>query len=89
MVNKGWQLQMKRTVERLFRDSCHRPVRAIEKTLSPLGFRETGADPVAIAFENPAMELYLEIELEGARCVHSYLLVTFEEKNQRRRKFRW
>ncbi|HUH78382.1 MAG TPA: hypothetical protein VLY83_00645 [Methanoregula sp.] len=89
MVNRGWQLRMKRTVERLFKDSCNRPLRGIERALVPLGFREVGADPVAIAFEHPEMELYLEIGLGDARCVHSYLLVTFEEKGRKRRKFRW
>ena len=89
MVNKGWQLRMKRNVERLFKDSCNRPVQGIEKALIPLGFKETGADPIAVAFEHPLMELYLEIELGDGRCVHSYLLVTFDERNKRRRKFRW
>ncbi len=89
MVNTGQQHRMKRHVERLFTGSCHTPLARLERELLKLGFVEKGADPVAVALENIPMELYLEIELEGARCIHSYLIVPFGEKEKKRRKFRW
>jgi hypothetical protein len=89
MVNKGQQLRMKRIVERLFTGSCRKPVAGFEKELSPLGWTQTGGDQRALAFVQNQMELYLEVELTEERCVHSYLLVTFEEKNKKKRKFRW
>ena len=89
MVNRGQQVRMKRKIERLFTGSCRRPLAGYEKELFALGFVQLGGDQVAIAFENKPMELYLEIGLEEPRCVHSYLLVTFEEKNKKQRKFRW
>jgi hypothetical protein len=89
MVNKGHQLRTKRKTERLISASCRLPLYHIEKELVDIGFTELGADPVAIAMEHPVDELYLEIWLDEARCVHSYLLVTFEEKNKKQRKFRW
>ncbi len=88
MVNKGLQLITKRKVERLITGSCRMPVSRIGKELAFLGFVEKGADPISIAFEHNEHELYLEIQLED-RCIHSYLLVTFAEKNKRQRKFRW
>ena len=89
MVNTGQQHRMKRSVERLFTGSCHRPLTGLQRELLKRGFVETGADQVAVAMENVPMELYLEIELEGTRCIHSYLIVSFEEKEKKRRKFRW
>jgi hypothetical protein len=89
MVNAGQQHRMKRSVERLFSGSCHTPLVRLERELLKRGFVETGADQVAVAMENVPMELYLEIELEGSRCIHSYLIVSFEEKEKKRRKFRW
>ena len=89
MVNQGQQLRMKRKVERIFTGSCRRPIAGFEKDLASLGFVQRGGDQIAVAFENKPMELYLEINLDDARCVHSYLLVTLEEKNKRRRKYRW
>ena len=89
MVNTGQQHRMKRSVERLFTGSCHMPLIRLEREFLKRGFVETGADQVAVAMENVPMELYLEIELEGTRCIHSYLIVSFEEKEKKRRKFRW
>lgn len=89
MVNKGQQLRMKRIVERLFTGSCRKPVSGFEKSLIPLGWTQTGGDQLALAFEQKFMELYLEIGLDDSQCVHSYLLVTFDEKNRKQRKFRW
>jgi hypothetical protein len=80
---------MKRHVERLFTGNCKTPLSRIEKELLKRGFVETGADPVAVAMENHAMELYLEIELGDSRCIHSYLVVPFSEKAKKQRKFRW
>ena len=65
------------------------PLIRLEREFLKRGFVETGADQVAVAMENVPMELYLEIELEGTRCIHSYLIVSFEEKEKKRRKFRW
>ena len=42
-----------------------------------------------MAMEHRRDELYLEISLDEKYCVHSYLLLTFEEKNKKQRKFRW
>jgi hypothetical protein len=89
MVNKGWQLRMKRLVERLVTGNRRGPVRKLEKDLHELGFVELGGDQVAIAFEHISMELYLEIELDDDRCIHSYFIVPFEEKEKKRRKYRW
>ncbi len=89
MVNKGWQLRMKRLVERLVTGSRRVPVHKLEKELHALGFVELGADQVAVAFEHRAMELYLEIELDDSRLIHSYFIVPFEEKEKKRRKYRW
>ena len=89
MVNKGWQLRMKRVVERLITKDRRVPVIRLEKDLHALGFVELGADQVAIAFEQVPMELYLEIELDDERRVHSYFIVPFEEKGKKRRKYRW
>jgi hypothetical protein len=89
MVNKGWQLRMKRVVERLVTRDRRAPVTRLETDLHALGFVELGADQVAIAFEQVPMELYLEIELDDERRVHSYFIVPFDEKEKKRRKFRW
>ena len=89
MVNKGWQLRMKRLVERLVTSHRRAPVSKIGKDLHALGFVELGADQVAIAFEHVIMELYLEIELDDERHIHSYFIVPFEEKEKKRRKYRW
>lgn len=89
MVNTGQQLRMKRHVERLFTGSCSTPLSRLEKELLVLGFAEVGADPVAVAMENRAMELYLEVELDGSGCIHSYLVLPFSEKAKKQRKFRW
>ena len=89
MVNTGQQLRMKRNVERLFTGSNRTPLSRIEKDLIRLGFVETGADQVAVAMENQPMELYLEIELDDSKCIHSYLILSFAEKTKKQRKFRW
>jgi hypothetical protein len=89
MVNKGHQLRTKRAVERLITGNHRMPLVRIEKELALLGFTELGADPIAVAFEHKPHELYLEIYLDDARAIHSYLLVTFNEKNKKQRKFRW
>jgi hypothetical protein len=89
MVNRGQQLRTKRKTERLISGSCNLPLNRIEKELSDIGFTQSGGDQVAIAMEHFAHELYLEILLDEGRCIHSYLLVTFEEKNKKQRKFRW
>jgi len=89
MVNKGWQLRMKRVAERLITKDRRAPVIRLEKDLHALGFVELGTDQVAIAFEQVPMELYLEIELDDERRVHSYFIVPFEEKEKKRRKYRW
>jgi hypothetical protein len=89
MVNTGYQMRTKRKAERLISGSCNLPIHLIEKELGDIGFTQLGADQVAIAMEHRQHELYLEIMLDESRCVHSYLLVTFEEKNKKQRKFRW
>jgi hypothetical protein len=89
MVNKGQQLRTKRKTERLISGSCNLPLYRIEKELSNIGFTQVGADQIAIAMEHRPHELYLEILLDEDRSIHSYLLVTYEEKNKKQRKFRW
>jgi hypothetical protein len=89
VVNKGQQLRTKRKTERLITGSCSIPLNRIEKDLADIGFTQLGADQVAIALEHHSHELYLEILLDEGRCIHSYLLVTFDEKNKKQRKFRW
>jgi hypothetical protein len=89
MVNRGQQLRTRRKTERLISGSCNLPLNRIEKELSDIGFTQSGGDQVAIAMEHIPHELYLEILLDEGRCIHSYLLVTFEEKNKKQRKFRW
>jgi hypothetical protein len=89
MVNKGNQLRTKRKTERLITGSCRLPLYRIEKELADIGFTQTGADPIAIAMEHQKDELYLEIWLDESRCIHSYLLIPFEEKNKKQRKYRW
>ena len=89
MVNIGDQLKTKRKTERLISGSCRLPVYRIEKVLADIGFTQLGADPMSIAMQHLLHELYLEIRLDEDQCVHSYLLVTFEEKNKKQRKFRW
>lgn len=89
MVNKGWQLRMKRLVERLVTRERRLPLSKLEKDLLALGFVEVGADQVAMAFEHIAMELYLELELDDRCCIHSYFMVPFDEKEKRQRKYRW
>lgn len=89
MVNKGWQLRMKRLVERLVTSHRRAPVKKLEKDLHALGFVEHGADQIAVAFEHVVMELYLEIELDDDRTIHSYFIVPFEEKEKKRRRYRW
>jgi hypothetical protein len=89
MVNKGQQLRTKRKTERLMVGNCNLPLSRIEQELGDIGFVELGADPIAVAMEHRPHELYLEIGLDEGRCVHSYLLVTFEEKNKKQQKFRW
>jgi hypothetical protein len=89
MVNRGWQLRMKRLVERLVTGNRRKPVPGLEKDLHALGFVQLGADQIAVAFEHAGMELYLEIELDDDRTLHSYFIVPFEEKEKKRRKYRW
>lgn len=80
---------MKRHVERLVSTHRRESLRKVEKDLHALGFVELGADQVAIAFEHVFMELYLEIELDDNRTIHSYFIVPFEEKEKKQRKYRW
>jgi hypothetical protein len=89
MVNKEQQIRVTKKVERLFEDARCEPVSLIEKDLVSLGFTEKGADPVAVAFDNAKLGLYLEIELDERRCIHSYILISHEEKDKRQKKFRW
>jgi hypothetical protein len=89
VVNKGNQLRTRRKTERLISGSCNLPLFQIEKELAEIGFSQLGADPVILAMEHRPDELYLEISLDEKRCIHSYLLVTFEEKKKKQRKFRW
>jgi hypothetical protein len=89
MVNKGQQLRMKRLVERIFTKSCRKAVAGFEKELAGLGFAQTGGDQIALSFEHPFFELLLEITLDAGRCVHSYRIITFEEKNKRQQNVRW
>ena len=89
VVNKGWQLRMKRLVERLVTSHRRMPVSKLDKDLHALGFVELGSDQIATAFEHVIMELYLEIELDDERHIHSYFIVPFEEKEKKRRKYRW
>ncbi len=89
MVNRGQQLRMERRVERLFTSSCGKPIANYEKELKALGFTQTGGDLLALQFENPASELMVEIFLDRSRCLHSYQVLTFPERDARQRKFRW
>ena len=89
VVNKGNQLRTRRKTERLISGSCSLPLLQIEKDLAEIGFSQLGADPVTLAMEHRPDELYLEISLDENHCIHSYLLVTFEEKKKKQRKFRW
>ena len=89
MVNKGWQLRMKRLVERLVSGNRNAPLRKVEQELHALGFAELGTDQVAVGYEHLLMELYLEIGLDDNRCIQSYFIVPFEEKGKMRRKYRW
>ena len=57
-------------------------------SLDHLGFIFRIHREIAIATEHRPHELYLEILLDEGRCIHTYLLVTFEEKNKKQRKFR-
>ena len=59
----------------------------IENDVAGIGVTQQCADQIALAMEHKADELYLEIGLDDNRCIHSYLLLTFEEKNKRHRKF--
>jgi len=61
----------------------------LKKNLPESGFFQLGADPVTLAMEHRRNELCLEISLDEKYCVHSYLLLTFEEKNKKQRKFSW
>jgi len=89
MVNKGWQLRMRRLVERLVCKHRRESLRKITGTLSALGFVELGSDQVAVAFSHTMMELYLEIGLDDARRIQNYCIVSFEEKEHHAQKFRW
>lgn len=89
MVNKGHQLRMKRIVERLFSESCSKPVSGLEKELLKLGFIQTGGDLLALQFENNVFGLFLEILLDEKRCVHSYRVVPLAERAVQQQKFRW
>lgn len=53
------------------------------------GFCPDGGDPVILAFENPAVELSLELTLGTGQLVHSYEVLTFEERTRRQQKFRY
>jgi len=87
MVNKGWQLRMRRLVERLVCEHRMEPLRKITGTLAALGFVEIGSDQVAVAFSHAMMELYLEIGLDDARRIQNYCIVSFEEKEKRSRHY--
>jgi len=89
MVNKGWQLRMRRLVERQICEHRQEPLRKITGTLAALGFVELGSDQVAVAFSHTMMELYLEIGLDDARRIQDYCIVSFEEKERQLRKYRW
>jgi hypothetical protein len=89
MVNKGWQLRMRRLVERLVCEHQREPLRKITGTLAALGFVELGSDQVAVAFSHTIMELYLEIGLDNSRRIQNYCIVTFEEKERQLQKYRW
>jgi hypothetical protein len=89
MIDKNQQSELMKKVEELFTESCARPLRDIEKELARLGFTEKGADPIAVALEHRSLELYLEIKLDEDRCIHSYFLIPFDEKEKKQRKFRW
>jgi hypothetical protein len=82
MVNPGWQLRMKRHVERLITGNRKQPVRKVEQDLHALGFVQLGADQVAVAFEHVFNELYLEIELDDEHRIHGYFIVPFTKKRE-------
>lgn len=89
MVNRGQQLRVRRAVERLFAKGSRKPAAGFEMELAGLGFVQTGGDPVILAFENPAVELSLELTLGTGQLVHSYEVLTFEERTRRQQKFRY
>lgn len=89
MVNRGQQLRMKRLVERLFTESCNKPVAGIERELLKLGFTQTGGDLRALQFEHRGFELFLELMLDDNQCVHSYRILTFAVRDKPQPKFRW
>ncbi len=89
MVNRGQQLRMKRLVERLFIESCSKPVAGIENELQKLGFTQTGGDLRALQFGHREFELFLELMLDENQCVHSYRILTFVERDKPQPKFRW
>jgi hypothetical protein len=89
MVNTGQQLRVRRAVERLFAKSSSKPVAGFEMDLAKLGFVQTGGDPIILAFENPVVELALEITLGVGQLVHSYQVMSFAERTKRQQKFRY
>jgi len=89
MVDRGQQLRIQRSVERLFTPSCGKAVGKYTTELGKLGFSQTGADPIALQFENPSFDLFVEVLLDRNQCVHSYQVLTFAERDARQQKFRW
>ncbi len=89
MADTNQQSNLMNRVEGILTEQCGKSLEQIARDLNKLGFREKGADPVAAAFENRDLELYLEIELDNARCIHGFSLLPFAEKEKKQRKFRW
>ncbi|TAJ45681.1 hypothetical protein [Methanofollis fontis] len=89
MTDQKYQSGMMKTVEAILDDARNRSMENLERDLTGLGFVQIGADPAAVAMEHRGEELYLEMELDDAGVVHSYILIPFEEKKQKQERFRW
>jgi hypothetical protein len=89
MVDKETQVAMMERVEELFNLNEADQLREIERKLAEFGFVQEGADPAALAMVHPALELFIEIEIDGEGLVHGYELLPFEEISKKQEKFRW
>lgn len=81
--------EIKKKTEALFENCPKDEFPVIEKEIIRLGYVERGSDPASAEFHHMGAGLVLDVEFDEDGTLHSYELLTTEEIEGKRRKFRW
>ncbi|GAB7016263.1 hypothetical protein [Methanogenium cariaci] len=81
--------EVKEKTEELLDESSRYTFTDIEKELLALGFIQRGSDPASAEFQHTGTGLMLDLEFNEEGDLHSYELLTTEEKDEKQRRFRW